>query len=69
LKIELGKKKTAFHIAGANEPGAVAEILAKLADKKINVSAIQAVAAGAGVYGALLQVDSDDVKKAAKALA
>jgi hypothetical protein len=69
LKIELGKKQTAFHIAGANQPGAVAEILAKLADKKINVSAIQAVAAGAGVFGALLQVDSDDVKKAAKALA
>jgi hypothetical protein len=69
LKIDIGKKQTAFHIAGANQPGAVAEILAKLADKKINVSAIQAVAAGAGVFGALLQVDSDDVKKAAKVLA
>ena len=69
LKIDLGKKRTAFHIAGANQPGAVAEILAKLADKKINVDAIQAVAAGAGVFGAVLQVDEDDVKKAAKALA
>ena len=69
LKIDLGKKQTAFHIAGANQPGAVAEILAKLADKKINVNAIQAVAAGAGVFGAVIQVDSDDVKKAAKALA
>lgn len=69
LKIDLGKKQTAFHVAGANQPGAVAEILAKLAEKKINVSAIQAVAAGAGVFGAVLQVDSDDVKKAGKALA
>jgi hypothetical protein len=69
LKIDLGKKRTAFQITGADHPGAVAEILAKLADKKINVEAIQAVAAGAGVFGAVLQVDPDDVKKAAKALA
>jgi hypothetical protein len=69
LKIEIGKKQTAFHIAGADRPGAVAEILAKLAEKKINVNAIQAVAAGAGVFGALVQVDPGGVKKAAKALA
>ncbi len=69
LKIDLSKKQTAFHVAGADQPGAVAGLLAKLADKKINVTAIQAVAGGAGVYGALIQVDPDDVKKAAKALA
>jgi hypothetical protein len=69
LKIDLGKKRTAFQITGADRPGAVAEILAKLAEKKINVEAVQAVSAGAGVFGALLQVDADDVKKAAKALA
>jgi len=69
LKIDLGKKQTAFQITGADRPGAVAEILAKLAEKKINVNAIQAVSAGTGVFGALLQVDDGDVKKAAKALA
>lgn len=69
LKIELGKKQTAFHIIGEDRPGAVAEILAKLADKKINVYAVQALCAGSGRFGALIQVDQDDVKKAAKALA
>ena len=69
LKIELGKKQTAFHITGEDHPGAVAEVLAKLAAKKINVFAMQALCAGNGRFGALLQVAPDDVKKAAKALA
>jgi hypothetical protein len=68
LKVELGKKLTAFHIIGEDHPGAVAAVLAKLADKKINVSAVQALCAGSGRFGVLVQVDKDDVKKAAKAL-
>ena len=69
LKIELGKRQTAFHITGEDHPGAVAEALAKLAAKEINVYAVQALCAGNGRFGALIQVDQDDVKKAAKALA
>jgi hypothetical protein len=69
LKIELGKKQTAFHITGEDHPGAVAEVLAKLAAKEINVYAAQALCAGNGRFGALIQVDQDAVKKAAKALA
>jgi prephenate dehydratase len=69
LKIELGKKHTAFHVTGEDHPGAVAEVLAKLAAKKINVFAMQALCAGNGRFGALIQVAPDDVKKANKALA
>jgi hypothetical protein len=69
LKIELGKKQTAFHITGEDHPGAVAEVLAKLAAKEINVYAVQALCAGNGRFGALVQVAPDDVKKATKALA
>jgi len=69
LKIDLGKKQTAFHVTGEDHPGAVAEVLSKLAAKKINVFAMQALCAGNGRFGVLIQVDSDDVKKAAKALA
>jgi hypothetical protein len=69
LKIELGKKQTAFHITGEDHPGALAEVLAKLAAKKINMFAMQAVCAGNGRFGALIQVAPDDVKKANKALA
>jgi hypothetical protein len=42
--------------------------MATLADAKINITALQAVCAGAGRYGALLFVKPRDVKKAAKAL-
>jgi hypothetical protein len=69
LKIELGTKQTAFHITGEDHPGAVAEVLAKLAAKEINVYALQAVCAGNGRFGAIIQVDPEAVKKAAKALA
>src|SRR5664279_3205443 len=69
LKIELGKKQTAFHIAGEDHPGAIAEVLAKLAAKEINVYAVQALCAGSGRFGALIQVHQDAVKKATKALA
>ncbi|MGA2145489.1 MAG: hypothetical protein ABSH49_11065 [Bryobacteraceae bacterium] len=69
LKIKLGKKQTAFHLTGEDHPGAVAEDLAKLAAQKINVYALQALCAGSGRFGVLIQVDQDAVKKAAKALA
>ncbi len=68
LEIELGKKQTAFHIAGEDHPGAVAEALAALAAKKINVNAVQAICADNGRFGALIQVAPEDVKKAEKAL-
>lgn len=69
LKIDLGAKQTAFHITGEDHPGAVAEVLAKLAAKKINVNAVQALCAGNGRFATLVQVAPDDVKKAKKALA
>ena len=68
LKIQLGKRQTAFHITGEDHPGAVADALAKLAATEINVYAVQALCAGAGRFGAMIQVDQDAVKKATKAL-
>jgi hypothetical protein len=68
LKIDLGKKQTAFHVSGEDHPGAVAEVLAKLSAEKININAVQALCADSGRFGAVIQVAPDDVKKAAKAL-
>ena len=68
LKIQFGKRQTAFHITGEDHPGAVAEALAKLAAKEINVYAVRALCAGNGRFGAIIQVDHDVVKKATKAL-
>ena len=67
-KLTLVGPKTGFLIQGEDRPGAVAEIIAKLAAAQINVTACDAVAAGEGRYGALLWVKPQDVQKAARVL-
>ncbi len=67
-KIKLVGPKTGFVIQGDDRAGAVAEIVSKLSEAKINITALHAVAAGAGRYGAILWVKSRDVNKAAKIL-
>jgi len=68
VKLKLVGPKTGFLIQGDDRVGAVAEILNKLAEAKINVTAVDAVSAGYGRYGAILWVKSRDVNKAAKVL-
>ena len=60
--------KKAFVIEGDDRVGALAEAVQKLADAKINITATDAVCAGAGRYGAILWVKPRDVKRAARAL-
>src|SRR5688572_1643841 len=67
-KWKLVGPKKAFLISGEDRAGAVAELLTKLANAKINVTAVDAVCAGGGAYGAILWVEPRDVAKAAKAL-
>ena len=67
-KWKLSPVKRGFLIQGEDKLGAVAEIVAKLAAAKINIVAVDAVAAGAGRYGAILWVKPASYAKAAKAL-
>lgn len=67
-KIDTRPQKFGFLIQGNDRKGAVAGILQKLSDKKINVTAIDAVSAGKGRYAAILWVKPQDINKAAKAL-
>jgi len=60
--------KKAFLIAGDDRTGAVADVLGKLADAKINVTAVDAACAGAGRYGAILWVAPRDITRAARVL-
>ena len=60
--------RRAFLLQGEDRVGAVAEILGRLAAAKINVTAIDAVCAGGGRYGAILWVLQRDVGRAAKVL-
>ena len=60
--------KRALLVAGDDRPGVVGELMQTLADAKINVTALDAVCAGAGRYGAILWVAPRDVTRAARTL-
>jgi len=63
----VGPKK-AFLIQGDDRVGALVDYFAKLAEAKVNVTATDALSAGAGRFGAILWVKARDVKRAASAL-
>ena len=67
-KIRVSAKKTGFLIQGEDRKGAVARVLGKLAKSRINVTAIDALSAGKGRYGAILWVKPKDVSKASRVL-
>lgn len=67
-KIKTRPQKFGFLVQGEDRKGAVAGLLKTLAEKKVNVTAIDAVSAGEGRYAAILWVGTKDVNKAAKAL-
>jgi hypothetical protein len=62
------KVKRGFLVQGRDEPGAAGKVLAKLAEKNINVVAADAVAAGMGRYGMILWVNPKKYAAAARAL-
>lgn len=67
-KLKLVGPKAGFLIQGDDRIGAVADVVARLAEANINVTAVDAVAAGAGRYGAILWVKPRLVNKAAQVL-
>ncbi|MCH7876579.1 MAG: hypothetical protein IH965_14960 [Gemmatimonadetes bacterium] len=64
----LSKVKKAFLIEGSDKLGAVHRHIARLADRKINIVAADAVAAGKGRYGMILWVKPKDYARAARVL-
>ena len=64
----LGRPGKAFLIQGSDRVGAVHQHLARLAEARINVTAADAVTAGAGRYGVILWVRPRDYARAARAL-
>jgi hypothetical protein len=62
------RKSTALYIHGNDHPGAIADVLAKLAGARINVPAVQAVCGGGGTYGAVVFLPLTAARKAASVL-
>ena len=65
---KLSKPKKGFLVQGVDRIGAVHRHLTKLAEKKINVVAADAVAAGKDRYGMILWVKPKDYARASRAL-
>lgn len=67
-KVRLSARKTGFLVSGPDRVGACSALLDTLARAKINVTAIDAVTAGGGKYGALLWVKRRDLARATRVL-
>ena len=68
IKLKISPKKIAFLLQGSDKVGALTGILSKLAKAKINLTALEAVVAGGGRYGAIFWVKPKNVAKTAKLL-
>ena len=68
MGLKVSKTRIGFLLQGEDKVGALNRVLSKLADAKINMTAIDAVSAGSGRYGAILWVKQKRVAKAAKGL-
>ena len=68
LGLAIREPKLAFLVHGTDKPGAMGELLDRLAQKNINVRASCAVAAGGSRYAAMLWVAPADVENATRAL-
>lgn len=66
---KLSKKKTGFLAQGKDRAGALVKLAEKLGSAGINITAVDAIAAGADRYGAVLWVRPKDVDKAAAVIA
>ena len=68
LKLRLSPKKIAFLVQGGDKVGALTAILSKLAKARVNITALEAVVAGKGRFGAIFWVKPKFVAKTAKLL-
>ena len=68
LGLDLEETKTGFLVRGKDRVGAIVEMLETLAASDINITAIDAVAAGSGRFGAIFWVNAQDVTRTAKLL-
>lgn len=68
LGLKLSARKTGFLMHGADRVGAMTKVLQTLAAAKINITAMDAVTAGAGRFGAIFWVKPKSVARAARLL-
>ncbi|HZR69306.1 MAG TPA: TIGR04282 family arsenosugar biosynthesis glycosyltransferase [Burkholderiales bacterium] len=68
MGVKVGPRKTAFLVQGQDRVGALTRILQTLAEARINMTAMDAVTAGSGRFGAIFWVRPKDVGRASRLL-
>jgi len=68
LKLKISKRKTGFLVHGDDRVGAMGKMLDTLAKARISITAMDAVTAGKGRFGAIFWVKPKSVAKTAKLL-
>lgn len=69
MGLTVSRPKTGFLIRGEGTPApAISDVLQRLASAHIHVTSLQAIAAGAGRFGAMLWVKAGEVANAARVL-
>ncbi|MGH8713870.1 MAG: hypothetical protein ACREYB_07675 [Casimicrobiaceae bacterium] len=68
LGLSLSARKTGFLVQGADRVGAMTRLLETLAVAKVNITAMDAVTAGSGRFGAIFWVKPKSVAKTARLL-
>ena len=68
LKLKISKRKTGFLVHGDDRVGAMGKVLSALATARINVTAMDAITAGKGRFGAIFWVKPKSVAKASRLL-
>jgi len=67
-KLKISARKTVFLVQGKDRVGALTSILGRLAKARINLTALDAVTAGGGRFGAIFWVRKQAVARAARVL-
>ena len=68
LGLAVGEPKIAFLVQGSDRAGALAEIMGRLGNVNVNITAILAVGAGGNRYGSLIFVPQQDLDSAPRSL-
>jgi prephenate dehydratase len=66
--LEFQRKRVGFLIQGTDRTGALAEHLQRLAERRINVTAVDGLSAGAGRWGAIIWVAEAESARAGRVL-
>ena len=68
MGLVLSEQRSGFLVQGKDRVGAITEMTQKLADAGINITALDAIAAGEGRFGAIFWIGAGDIQKAEKVL-